>query len=217
MLAVSPVTRRILKGRARHLMGAPKASVNKPSTSVSDLDEQGRGEVNLKKAVVSGVVRASLVASAVVGLSTVFTGFAGRCVYAALIGLALSGYGLKSKSLSPDGAFAAFFVGSLTIFAGANYGAALVCFFLSCSRLTKEGAKRKMLLEEGYKIGGQRSAGQVAANGLVPTLLAVAFAYFSATNPSNLAVSRALACAFVGYYSCCAGDTWCYSFTKHYW
>jgi hypothetical protein len=104
----------------------------------------------------------------------------------------------------------------VTVLAGWRFAAVLTWFFLSSSLATKVGVRRKLALEDGHAVGGQRTAVQVAANGLGGT--AAALAYLWATDagadtdlcPSTAAAPLAarLLCAFVAHYACCCGDTW---------
>lgn len=122
----------------------------------------------------------------------------------AAFGAAVAATGLKAQALTRDGAAAALLVGFLTLGAGLPFAAALLCFYVTSSRLTKHGAERKALLDGEHKSGmGERSAKQVAANAGVPTLLAVAHAAVGG-GPD----AAPLAAAVMAYYACCCGDTW---------
>lgn len=58
--------------------------------------------------------------------------------YPFLIALLLSGHGLRKKSLSPSGAFAALVVGFLMMSGGVRvFGLALIALYLAGSRATK--------------------------------------------------------------------------------
>ncbi|KAF9006939.1 integral membrane protein DUF92-domain-containing protein [Cyathus striatus] len=77
----------------------------------------------------------------------------------------LSAHGLRKKSLSPSGAFAAFVVGFLMLSGGLYaFGVMLIGFYLTGSQATKYGKKRKAQLEEGYHEAGYRSGWQVLCN-----------------------------------------------------
>lgn len=88
-----------------------------------------------------------------------------RYVYPTLIALALSLHGLRSRSLAPSGALAAFIVGfGLMSVEVSAFGITLIVFYLIGSRATKYGKERKMALEEGHEHegGGMRNAWQVS-------------------------------------------------------
>ena len=59
-------------------------------------------------------------------------------------------------------------------------------------------------MEKDFKKDGQRDWLQVLANGDMPTLIALALSVLD-TTPMQ---TNFLKGAFVGYYSCCCGDTW---------
>lgn len=104
--------------------------------------------------------------------------------------------GLLFGSLTRGGAIAAFVVGTLVFgFGGWQSGLLLLTFFATSSALTRWHAQRKHHPEHR----GGRSAGQVIANGLVPTILAV----WSGIAPSPLVVA-----AFAGAIAAATADTW---------
>eukprot|EP01135_Chromosphaera_perkinsii_P007022 Nk52_evm1s675 gene=Nk52_evmTU1s675 len=88
-----------------------------------------------------------------------------QSVFATGLSLILSGYGYGRKSLSKSGAGTAFFVGFVSVLAGKYFWPVLIGFFLTSSKLTKVGAKRKEKIEDGYALGGQRNWLQVLCNG----------------------------------------------------
>ena len=115
-------------------------------------------------------------------------------------------------------------VGVVTVLAGWRFAAVLIWFFLSSSLITKVGTRRKLAVEDGHAVGGQRTAIQVIANGLAGTVAAAATAVLlNVDAPTGTATDEALlACpsvraawwpttllaAFVAHYACCCGDTW---------
>jgi uncharacterized membrane protein len=92
-----------------------------------------------------------------------------------LIATLLAGHGLRKRSLSPSGAFAAFFTGVTMLSPPLqSFGISLIVFYLVGSRATKIGKNRKAQLEEGHQEAGYRSALQVFCNSfsaLIATLL----------------------------------------------
>lgn len=88
----------------------------------------------------------------------------------------------------------------------------LLAFFFTSSKLTSFKDEDKAV-EEDHKSGGYRDWKQVASNGVIPALLAVAAAAITGRmdlpvrSASHNALS-AMYAAFLGYYACCCGDTW---------
>ncbi|PNH01783.1 Transmembrane protein 19, partial [Tetrabaena socialis] len=121
---------------------------------------------------------------------------------------AMARRGRRKGSLSRSGAIAAFAVGAVHLGCGVQYGLTLIFFYLTSSKLTRLGARRKAQLEEGHTEGGQRSA--VLANSLAACVLA-ALSFLAASRWGGAAAQAqrvALAGAFLGHYACCAADTW---------
>jgi uncharacterized membrane protein len=82
-----------------------------------------------------------------------------------LLALLLAGHGLRKKSLSPSGAFAAFIIGFIMMASRLNtFGVSLIVFYLVGSRATKMGKALKSKLEDGHQEAGYRSAWQVLCN-----------------------------------------------------
>ena len=98
------------------------------------------------------------------------------------------------------------------------FGAGLLAFFLSSSKLTKVGAARKRKLEDEY--AEARTAVQVFSNGAVLTAAATAFSWHCLTSGGGAYDGTASACfsvasvpflslaAALGSLACCNGDTW---------
>ncbi|KAI8390076.1 integral membrane protein DUF92-domain-containing protein [Blakeslea trispora] len=134
-----------------------------------------------------------------------------------LFALALSSllvvHSRKKKSLSVDGAAAAFMLGIVT-FSSERwvFTVVLLTFFLSSSKLTKFKASQKRLLEAEYEASSERNSIQVACNGLMGGIAVFLFQLYC--EPSNLTCfhqahySLVFLWAYVGHYACCAGDTW---------
>ena len=96
-------------------------------------------------------------------------------LFAFVLAVAMSLRGYRKGSLDASGARAAFVVGLILCTASVRFGLTLIAFFLSSSKVTKIGAKRKREIEDGHQVGGNRNWVQVAANGAVGTLLSAAF------------------------------------------
>jgi uncharacterized protein (TIGR00297 family) len=115
-----------------------------------------------------------------------------------VLAAALALHGYYKRSLSLDGAVAAFLLGSIILSQEAYFGTILFVFYASSSLLTRFGSKSKARFDD-YKQGGQRDAFQVLCNGLTGLLWCVYHAYYP-TSAARL--------AYLGHFSCCIGDTW---------
>ncbi|KAL7332474.1 hypothetical protein PS15p_204514 [Mucor circinelloides] len=119
----------------------------------------------------------------------------------------------RKKSLSVDGAMAAFMLGLATFSSDLwIFTVVLLTFFLSSSKLTKFKANRKRVLEAEYELSSERNWVQVACNGLAGGI-AVALFQVLCQGQSYACYDQArwstlLVWAYIGHYGCCAGDTW---------
>ncbi|WIA08711.1 hypothetical protein OEZ85_008135 [Tetradesmus obliquus] len=121
--------------------------------------------------------------------------------------------GIKRKSLSPSGAVAAFIVGLLHMGCGYTFGAVLIAFFLSSSKLTHLSQERKAACDASFRLGGQRGASQVLCNSaggaLAAAAAAAAAAWSGGSSSQQGQVLQLLPwSAFLGHYACCCADTW---------
>lgn len=142
--------------------------------------------------------------------------------------LAIRGYYYKNLSLS--GAFAAFFIGFLTLSTSYRFGFILIYFYMSSSKFTKYYKEYKMTIAD--EKNGERNVTQVLASSFLATGVAVCYYIYVGEdshiviNPSNtedvikinvfggeLSITRhylaaMLWYAYLGHYSCATGDTW---------
>ncbi|MBN1266323.1 MAG: DUF92 domain-containing protein [Anaerolineales bacterium] len=82
----------------------------------------------------------------------------------------------RSNSLSREGKWAAFIIGTFTFGGGGLLAAvAMVTFFISASALSHIGGQRKKQIAAVFSKGGQRDRGQVLANGLTAAVFAVVY------------------------------------------
>eukprot|EP00904_Undaria_pinnatifida_P007249 jgi/Undpi1/3654/HiC_scaffold_16.g07024.m1 len=137
----------------------------------------------------------------------------GRWGVAVLLASYIGVSGFKKKSLNKGGAIAGFAVGLVSLGLSLRLGALLILFYKSSSILTKVGFDEKAKLTADYKEGGQRGAVQVLSCSLFATVLAVAHRYLTGVGDSLVdckaqPLGGALLCAYLGFYACCAGDTW---------
>ena len=149
-----------------------------------------------------------------------------RVTLAAIIASILSFHGLKKKSLSKSGAFAAFVIGFSSFSISYRFGVILILFYYTGSKLTKVKEDIKAKLEADFKKGGQRNAVQVFANSILATAVAVFFCFYIGedchidfTNVNNMTqiwlfylprgkLAGYLWCLYLAHYSCAAADTW---------
>jgi uncharacterized membrane protein len=64
---------------------------------------------------------------------------------------------VRRRSLDASGGVAGFVVMAVHIACGYRYGALLLAFFFSSSKVTKIGEDHKRRIEENFKEGGQRN------------------------------------------------------------
>lgn len=137
---------------------------------------------------------------------------ASQAIGGLFLALVVAARGYKKRSLSASGAVAAVAVGWATLAPSFRAGMVLLAFFFSSSKLTQLSDEDKAVADD-HKAGGQRDWVQVACNGAIPAILTVAAACltggFDATlRPAASPQLAALYGAFLGYFSCCCGDTW---------
>eukprot|EP01117_Protostelium_nocturnum_P015111 TRINITY_DN5821_c0_g1_i1.p1 TRINITY_DN5821_c0_g1~~TRINITY_DN5821_c0_g1_i1.p1 ORF type:complete len:288 (-),score=67.48 TRINITY_DN5821_c0_g1_i1:153-1016(-) len=130
-----------------------------------------------------------------------------------LLSLVLAQRGYKKKSLSKDGAIAAFFTGLITTFCGYRFAFVLLSFFVSSSIFTKYGSHKKEKVEDEFRVGGQRGYIQVLSNSATASLVCLIYLLQFGMDEIVMDFSQNpfgsfLLAAFLGHYACCNGDTW---------
>lgn len=126
-----------------------------------------------------------------------------------LLALGLAIHGLRKKSLSPSGAFAAFTVGFLMMSAGSSvFGVSLIVFYLTGSRATKVGKALKSQLEEGHQEAGYRTGWQVFCNSLSAFIASVVWTAMFSRKESGIE-ELILPEQLKIYRTPYAPDTWC--------
>ncbi|EOY30905.1 Integral membrane protein-like isoform 3 [Theobroma cacao] len=125
--------------------------------------------------------------------------------------IAIRSYGRKSLDLS--GALSGFIVMTIHFAVGYRFGAMLLAFFFTSSKLTKVGEEKKRRVDADFKEGGQRNWIQVLFNSGVATVLSVII--WSLTGGEDKCLDSkesvlitSLIGGIIGHYSCCNGDTW---------
>uniref|UniRef100_A0A5B7BQK9 Putative transmembrane protein 19 n=1 Tax=Davidia involucrata TaxID=16924 RepID=A0A5B7BQK9_DAVIN len=134
-------------------------------------------------------------------------------IVAVLISSAIATRAYQRKSLNSSGAFLGFIV--MTIHIGVNYrfGAMLLVFFFTSSKLTKVGEEKKRSLDADFKEGGQRDWVQVLSNSGIATLIVLILWKLTGLQDRCLdskesSLITSLIGGIIGHYSCCNGDTW---------
>lgn len=103
----------------------------------------------------------------------------------------------------------------MTIHIAVNYrfGAMLLVFFFTSSKLTKVGEEKKRKVDADFKEGGQRNWIQVLCNSGIATVLVLIA--WKLTGLQDMCLdskeSQVMTCligGIIGHYSCCNGDTW---------
>ncbi|KAF8036506.1 hypothetical protein BT93_C2280 [Corymbia citriodora subsp. variegata] len=136
-----------------------------------------------------------------------------RPAVAALVACFVAARAYRRKSLDFSGALAGFLVMTVHIAAGYRYGAMLLVFFFTSSKLTKVGEEKKRKVDADFKEGGQRNWIQVLSNSAVATVLVVVIWTLSGwkdecLDSRNSAQITSLIGGVIGHYCCCNGDTW---------
>lgn len=134
-------------------------------------------------------------------------------VIAVLISLAIAASSYKKKSLDLSGAFMGFVVMTIHFAVNYRFGAMLLVFFFTSSKLTKFGDEKKRKIDPEYKEGGQRNWLQVLSNAGIASLLVILFWLMSGSEDKCLdstesKFATALIGSIIGHYSCSNGDTW---------
>lgn len=134
-----------------------------------------------------------------------------RVAIAAVLAVMMALRGYRRGALSLDGALSAFCVGFVTLASGYRFGACLLAFYYSGTRVTRFKAALKKRSEDGYThMLGKRSALQVLASSLPATVLACThFVLYRGPGPLSSAVpgATALQLGVVLFFAACAGDT----------
>ncbi|XP_020704973.1 protein PGR-like [Dendrobium catenatum] len=80
-----------------------------------------------------------------------------RSAVALLLSSVISAGALRRKSLDLSGALSGFLVMAIHITCSYRFGALLLVFFFTSSKLTRLGEKKKRSVDEEFKEGGQRN------------------------------------------------------------
>ncbi|MCL7044461.1 hypothetical protein MKW94_019347 [Papaver nudicaule] len=136
-----------------------------------------------------------------------------QLVVAVIISSLIAIRAYKRKSLDGSGAIVGFLVMSGHIAIGYTFGALILVFFFTSSKLTKVGEDKKRSIDAEFKEGGQRNWIQVLANSGIAMVLLVVLGILSGWQDKCLdsKESSLITCLIggvIGHYSCCNGDTW---------
>nr|GMC93908.1 protein PGR [Ipomoea batatas] len=134
-------------------------------------------------------------------------------IVAVVISTLIAARAYRRKSLDLSGAVAGFLVMSIHFAVSYRFGAMLLLFFFTSSKLTRFGEDKKRKLDAEFKEGGQRNWIQVLFNSGIATVLAlISWKLIGSqdkcldSNDSYLVTS--LIGGIIGHYCCCNGDTW---------
>ncbi|KAF8407005.1 hypothetical protein HHK36_006127 [Tetracentron sinense] len=136
-----------------------------------------------------------------------------RPLVALVVSSAIALRSFKRKSLDLSGAVLGFIVMSVHIAVGYRFGALLLVFFFTSSKLTKVGEEKKRKIDADFKEGGQRNWIQVLSNSGIAMVLVVIVWKLTGGQDKCLdsKESTLITCligGIIGQYSCCNGDTW---------
>ncbi|KAJ1999432.1 hypothetical protein GGI04_001199 [Coemansia thaxteri] len=138
-----------------------------------------------------------------------------RAYFSIVLTALLSLASLQRRSLSKSGALAAVFIG-LSTASNDNilFTVVLLAFFISSSFWTKYHAQAKARLDSTHAKASQRGWKQVMCNGCVGAVISLVYqCNFDGRRPEELSLEERkfmtlLIWGYVGFYSCCAADTW---------
>ncbi|XP_062212285.1 protein PGR-like [Phragmites australis] len=136
-----------------------------------------------------------------------------RSAIGAALAAVIAARAVRRRSLDASGGAAGFVVMAVHIACGYRYGAMLLAFFFTSSKVTKIGENRKRCVEEDFKEGGQRNWIQVLANSTIATILVVIYVLMTGgqdrcLDSNDSKVITGLIGGIIGHYCCCNGDTW---------
>lgn len=139
--------------------------------------------------------------------------FLSQPITAVLISFLIAHKAYRRKSLDLSGALAGFLVMSIHIAVNYRFGAMLLVFFFTSSKLTKYGQEKKRQLDAEFREGGQRNWIQVLSNSLIATVLVLIYWKLMASSDKCLdskesGIMTSVVGSIIGHYCCCNGDTW---------
>ncbi|KAH9800430.1 protein PGR [Citrus sinensis] len=139
--------------------------------------------------------------------------FLNQTLIAVLISSLIAIRSYRRKSLNFSGAVSGFIVMTAHIAAGSRFGALLLVFFFTSSKLTKVGEERKRRVDADFKEGGQRNWIQVLSNSGIAAVLVVIVWKLTGQqdkclDSKELPLVTSLIGGILGHYCCCNGDTW---------
>ncbi len=123
-------------------------------------------------------------------------------------GVSVAYLAYRARSLNLHGALAAAVLGTVVFgLGGVGWAAVLLAFFISASALSKVFKSKKELVGQNFAKGSQRDAGQVAANGGVGGILALAYFILAQFSPAS-PVLPLLWLGFCASFAAANADTW---------
>ena len=125
---------------------------------------------------------------------------------AAGVGIAFVAH--RAHSLDVSGAWAAAVLGTVVFgLGGVGWAVVLLTFFVSASALSKLFTEKKAVVDQNFAKGSQRDAGQVAANGGVGGILALAYFVLDQVSPGS-PILPMLWLGFCASFAAANADTW---------
>lgn len=134
-------------------------------------------------------------------------------IVAVVISTLIAARAYRRKSLDLSGAVAGFLVMSIHFAVSYRFGAMLLVFFFTSSKLTRFGEDKKRKIDAEFKEGGQRNWIQVLFNSGIATILSLTSWKLTGSQDKCLDSKESylvtsLIGSIIGHYCCCNGDTW---------
>jgi uncharacterized membrane protein len=131
-------------------------------------------------------------------------------IVGAILAAVVSGAGWGTRALTAGGAIAAWVIGTIVLgLGGPSCAGVIIVFFVSSVLVSNAGAEIKARPSTMFAKGTRRDAGQVAANGGFPALLAAVYGIDRVlSGGAEETASLALFAAFVGAVAAVTADTW---------
>lgn len=132
----------------------------------------------------------------------------GKLLVGLAAGMGIAYLAFRARALDRSGAMAAAVLGLIVFgLGGLGWAAVLLTFFISASVLSKLYQNAKLFVGQNFAKGSRRDAGQVAANGGVGGVLALAFFILSQVMPGSR-ILPALWLGFCASFAAANADTW---------
>ena len=125
-----------------------------------------------------------------------------------VVGVGIAALAYRARALDRSGAIAAGLLGTIVFgLGGVAWALVLLTFFITASLLSKVFKQQKTSVADDFAKGSRRDAGQVAANGGVSGVFALAYFVIALINPQH-PVLPALWVGFAASLAAANADTW---------